>query len=108
MKGPSCLTHLPATLETTFQDRSDDKVDEAYQFSTLKGQTEGGLIDTRALEMTNPTAEGLAAHNAGVYINASHDLWVAEAAPSLEDVRSGTGLQPGEVTIAVKATGICG
>ncbi|KAK7752048.1 N-terminal acetyltransferase A complex catalytic subunit ard1 [Diatrype stigma] len=50
----------------------------------------------------------LSAPNVGVYINASHDLWVAEAAPSLEEVKSGSTLKPGEVTVAIKTTGICG
>lgn len=46
--------------------------------------------------------------NIGVYTNPNHDLWVAEATPSLEDVKSGKGLKPGEVTVEVRSTGICG
>lgn len=46
--------------------------------------------------------------NIGVYTNTNHDLWVAEAHPSLEDVQSGKGLKPGEVTVEVRSTGICG
>ncbi|KAK4996449.1 L-arabinitol 4-dehydrogenase [Elasticomyces elasticus] len=46
--------------------------------------------------------------NIGVYTNPQHDLWVAEAAPSLHEVQKGESLQPGEVTVAVKSTGICG
>ena len=46
--------------------------------------------------------------NIGVYTNPSHDLWVADAAPSQEDVEKGDALKPGEVTIAIKSTGICG
>lgn len=46
--------------------------------------------------------------NIGVYTNPKHDLWVAEAEPSLEAVQKGEGLKPGEVTIAIKSTGICG
>jgi hypothetical protein len=46
--------------------------------------------------------------NIGVYTNPAHDLWVAEAEPSLEQVQSGEKLAPGEVTVAVKSTGICG
>jgi len=46
--------------------------------------------------------------NIGVYTNPQHDLWVADAAPSLESVQKGEDLQPGEVTIAIKSTGICG
>lgn len=50
----------------------------------------------------------LSAQNVGVYINASHDLWVAEAAPSVDEVKSGSSLEPGEVIVAIKTTGICG
>ncbi|KAH8597452.1 putative sorbitol dehydrogenase [Bisporella sp. PMI_857] len=46
--------------------------------------------------------------NIGVYTNPAHDLWVGDAKPSLEDVRSGTGLKVGEVTVGIKSTGICG
>lgn len=46
--------------------------------------------------------------NIGVYTNPEHDLWVGDALPSLEDVEKGDKLEPGEVTIAVKSTGICG
>jgi len=46
--------------------------------------------------------------NIGVYTNPKHDLWVASAEPSLESLEKGATLKPGEVTIAVKSTGICG
>jgi L-arabinitol 4-dehydrogenase len=46
--------------------------------------------------------------NIGVYTNPNHDLWVAEATPSLEDVQNGAGLKPGEVMVEVRSTGICG
>lgn len=46
--------------------------------------------------------------NIGVYTNPAHELWVAEATPSLEDVEKGDTLKPGEVTIGIKSTGICG
>ncbi|KAJ9646396.1 L-arabinitol 4-dehydrogenase [Coniosporium tulheliwenetii] len=46
--------------------------------------------------------------NIGVFTNPEHDLWVADAEPSLDSVRDGTDLKPGEVTIAIKSTGICG
>lgn len=46
--------------------------------------------------------------NIGVYTNPAHDLWVAEAQPSREGVENGSDLKPGEVTIAIKSTGICG
>lgn len=50
----------------------------------------------------------LQASNIGVYTNPLHDLWVAEATPTLDDVKAGTSLAEGEVFIAVKSTGICG
>lgn len=46
--------------------------------------------------------------NIGVYTNPAHDLWVADALPSQQEVESGATLKPGEVTIAIKSTGICG
>lgn len=46
--------------------------------------------------------------NIGVYTNPDHKLWVAEAEPSLESVQSGNDLQPGEVIVGIKSTGICG
>lgn len=46
--------------------------------------------------------------NIGVYTNPAHDLWVGEAVPSKEEVEKGDSLQPGEITIAIKSTGICG
>lgn len=46
--------------------------------------------------------------NIGVYTNPAHDLWIADALPTQEEVEKGESLQPGEVTIAIKSTGICG
>ena len=46
--------------------------------------------------------------NIGVYTNPKHDLWIAETEPSLEDVQQGKNLNDGEVTVAIKSTGICG
>jgi L-iditol 2-dehydrogenase len=46
--------------------------------------------------------------NIGVYTNPEHDLWVAEAQPSLESVEKGDSLKVGEVTVGIKSTGICG
>lgn len=46
--------------------------------------------------------------NIGVYTNPDHKLWVAPAEPSIESLKKGDALKPGEVTIAVKSTGICG
>ena len=46
--------------------------------------------------------------NIGVYTNPEHDLWVAEALPTREQVEQGETLKPGEITVAIKSTGICG
>lgn len=46
--------------------------------------------------------------NHGVYTNAQHDLWLGEAEPSVEDIRSGAAIKPGEVVVAIQCTGICG
>ncbi|PLN83269.1 putative xylitol dehydrogenase XdhB [Aspergillus taichungensis] len=46
--------------------------------------------------------------NIGVFTNTNHDLWVAESTPSLADVKAGKGLNPGQVTVEVRSTGICG
>ncbi|KAJ6083120.1 hypothetical protein N7467_007255 [Penicillium canescens] len=46
--------------------------------------------------------------NIGVYTDPSHNLYVAAAEPSLEEVKSGSTLQPGEITVAIKSSGICG
>ncbi|OQO11775.1 L-arabinitol 4-dehydrogenase [Cryoendolithus antarcticus] len=57
---------------------------------------------------TTTTTVAPAKANIGVYTNPEHDLWVADALPSQEDVESGASLAPGEVTVAIKSTGICG
>jgi L-iditol 2-dehydrogenase len=46
--------------------------------------------------------------NIGVYTNPEHNLWIAPAEPNVEAVSSGETLKKGEVTIAIKSTGICG
>ncbi|RLM00255.1 hypothetical protein CFD26_108242 [Aspergillus turcosus] len=58
--------------------------------------------------MATATTTVLEKPNIGVYTNPNHDLWIAESRPTLEDVKSGNGLKPGEVTIEVRSTGICG
>lgn len=58
-----------------------------------------------------PKARGAAISvkpNIGVFTNPKHDLWISEAEPSADAVKSGADLKPGEVTIAVRSTGICG
>ncbi|KAJ3571780.1 hypothetical protein NPX13_g5264 [Xylaria arbuscula] len=46
--------------------------------------------------------------NIGIFTNPKHDLWISEAEPTLESVQNADSLKPGEVTISVKSTGICG
>lgn len=46
--------------------------------------------------------------NIGVYTNPAHDLWINEAEPTLESVQKGDKLNPGQVTVAIRSTGICG
>lgn len=46
--------------------------------------------------------------NIGVYTNPNHDLWINPAEPTAESVAAGSDLKPGEVTIAIRSTGICG
>lgn len=47
--------------------------------------------------------------NIGVYTNPAHDLWIEPAEPSVDSVKKGAeDLKEGEVTIAIRSTGICG
>jgi L-iditol 2-dehydrogenase len=46
--------------------------------------------------------------NIGVYTNPAHELWVADAEPSVESVQKGEDLKPGEVTVGIRSVGICG
>lgn len=46
--------------------------------------------------------------NIGVYTNPAHELWVGEAEPAYETITGGDSLKHGEVTVAIKSTGICG
>ncbi|KAI1821293.1 GroES-like protein [Xylaria intraflava] len=46
--------------------------------------------------------------NIGIYTNPQHELWISEAGPTVESVQKGDDLKPGEVTVAIKSTGICG
>jgi L-iditol 2-dehydrogenase len=61
-----------------------------------------------ATELPRVAVEKPSKANIGVYTNPQHDLWVAEASPSLESIEKGDSLKPGEVTIGIKSTGICG
>lgn len=66
------------------------------------------LRSIRIPSFTMSSATTVTKTNIGVYTNPNHDLWIAEATPTVEDVQSGKGLKPGEVTIEVRSTGICG
>lgn len=65
-----------------------------------------------------PSANGTAAQadviksqlkpNIGVFTNPKHDLWINEAEPTAESVSAGADLKVGEVTVAIRSTGICG
>lgn len=46
--------------------------------------------------------------NIGVFTNPDHHLWVAAAEPNVEHIEDGSSLHEGEVTVAIKSTGICG
>ncbi|EGP87838.1 unnamed protein product [Zymoseptoria tritici ST99CH_1A5] len=70
--------------------------------------TANGLANGHTNGHTNGSEIAKSKANIGVYTNPEHDLWIAEAEPSTEDVLAGSGLQPGEITVAVKSTGICG
>jgi L-arabinitol 4-dehydrogenase len=61
-----------------------------------------------ATEIPRAAMEKPSKANIAVYTNPAHELWVAEASPSLESVQKGDSLKPGEVTIGIKSTGICG
>ncbi|CAL3972122.1 unnamed protein product [Diplocarpon coronariae] len=63
-----------------------------------------------AAELPPPLAmdKSLLKPNIGVYTNPAHELWVADALPSLESVQKGDALKEGEVTVGIKSTGICG
>lgn len=54
------------------------------------------------------TTTTLSKSNIGVFTNPAHELWVAESEPELETIKKGESLKEGEVTIAVRSTGICG
>jgi len=61
-----------------------------------------------ATEIPKAAMEKASKANIGVYTNPEHKLWVAEASPSVESIGKDDSLKPGEVTIGIKSTGICG
>ena len=46
--------------------------------------------------------------NIGVFTNPNHDLWISDATPTAESVQKGEELKEGQVTVAIRSTGICG
>lgn len=62
-----------------------------------------GKMSTTTATEVKPTKT-----NIGVFTNPAHDLWVADAQPSLEEVKKGGDLKEGEVLLNIKSTGICG
>jgi len=46
--------------------------------------------------------------NIAVYTNPQHDLWIGEATPTLQSVQNAEDLKEGQVTVAIRSTGICG
>jgi L-iditol 2-dehydrogenase len=66
-------------------------------------QQQANMSTTETATTLKPTME-----NIGVFTNPAHDLWVAETSPTRAEVENGEALKEGEVTIAVKSTGICG
>lgn len=57
---------------------------------------------------TVQTVQSVSKPNVGVYTDPEHKLWVSESHPSLEEIKRGDSLNPGEVTVGIKSTGICG
>lgn len=75
--------------------------------------TTAPIVDAPVTKATNGTngikhAVKPQKSNIGVFTNPKHDLWISEAEPTAEQVGSGEGLQVGEVTVAIRSTGICG
>lgn len=58
--------------------------------------------------MSGTSAKPTLKPNIGVYTDPEHNLYIAEASPSAEEVAKGDTLGPGEVTIQIRSTGICG
>ena len=72
----------------------------------MKQVDEASVLNMSSTTTTQTVAPSKA--NIGVYTNPNHDLWIANALPSQEEVEKGETLEPGEVTVAIKSTGICG
>ncbi|KAL2165313.1 hypothetical protein VTH06DRAFT_610 [Thermothelomyces fergusii] len=68
------------------------------------------MSGTKSVNGANGTTGAVKASkaNIGVFTNPNHDLWVSEATPTLESVQKGEELKEGQVTVAIRSTGICG
>ena len=59
--------------------------------------------------MTSSLGAVISSHpNIGLYVTKSHEIYVGEAEPIVDDILGGSALQPGEVTVAIRSSGICG
>jgi len=46
--------------------------------------------------------------NIGVFTDPQHNLWLDSASPSVEEIAKADHLQPGQVVVQIRSTGICG
>jgi hypothetical protein len=65
-------------------------------------------VGASTMSSTATETATVTAPNVGVYTNPAHELWVADATPTADEASKGETLKEGEVSIAVKSTGICG
>ncbi|CUS12504.1 unnamed protein product [Tuber aestivum] len=54
------------------------------------------------------TSAGSLKANIGVFTDPQHNLYIADALPSVEEVWKPESLQPGEAIVRIRSTGICG
>ncbi|KAG0636900.1 GroES-like protein [Tuber brumale] len=54
------------------------------------------------------TSVGSLKENIGVFTDPQHNLYIADASPLAEEVQKPENLQPGEVIVQLRSTGICG
>lgn len=92
------------SLATTFP----SLLSSLYDFSHYIGCCSLSLKYLPEMSSNESFVPALTLPNIGIHIDPDHNLWLDRAAPSLEDVKSRATLEVGEVTVAVKTTGICG
>ncbi len=71
-------------------------------------QVEAETNGVNGVHNSSSTVKAATKSNIGVFTNPKHDLWINEAEPTLEQVQSKETLKAGEVTVAIRSTGICG